>query len=304
MTTSILETPKTITSLATSAVLVAVEVHSTTFTKKDRKMAAEVSAERGARTVAGSWEHELFVGDTDLEALLAFRPTIYNWVKRLTYPWGGGYYILPMVNYTRFMSEFEEMKKEYEVVRLEKFLSRYEEKINAMAFARGPMFNRADYPDIDTLRGAYSVELSIANVPLGDFRVSVAQDLANDLQRTFEEQAQRKMTELSDRLSAQFVDVMDALSRGCTNEIVEGKDGKPKVKRGRLFESAVERALELCSTFREFNPTGNTLLEDARQRLSATLADVTTDQLRHSDSLRERVKSDVDDILSIFKARR
>lgn len=294
-----LQKAEAVTSLATAAVLVSVEIHSRTFTKKDRKIAAEVSSERGARTVAGNWEHELFVGDKDLEELLDYRPVIYNWIKRLTYDWAGSVRCLPMVNYVRFMQEFEQHKDNFTALR-DKFLAKYEEKINAMAFVRGPMFNRHDYPPVDALRDAYSVDLHVSNVPEGDFRVKVAQDVADDLHRTYQKQANDLVDRIMQSQIDQLIEVLDSLSRGCGTYTKTDKEGKTKEVRGRVYESTVERALELCAVFREFNTTGNAKLEDARARLEAAMQDVDADKLRSNESLRSRVKSDVDDILSKF----
>lgn len=296
-----LDKPQAIPSLASAAILVSVEIHSRTFTKKDKKIAAEVSSERGARTVAGNWEHELFVGDNDLKALLDYRPVIYNWIKRRTYDWAGSTRILPMVNYTKFMQEFKEHETNFIALR-DKFLATYESKINAMAFVRGPMFSRQDYPPVEALRDSYSLELHVSDVPAGDFRVKIAEDVAEDLRLTYQKQANRDVERILQAQIDQLVEVLDSLSRGCGTYVKTDKDGNTKEIKGRVYESTIERALELCAVFRDFNTTGNDKLEEARARLQAALADVNVDQLRTNESLRVRVKSDVDDILSKFGA--
>lgn len=297
-----LEKPDALTSLSTAAILVAVEIHSRTFTKKDRKIAEEVSEDRGARAVAGSWQHDLFVGDADLTALLDYRPVIYNWIKRRTYDWAGSTRILPMVNYAKFMEEFKVHEAKFYELR-DKFLARYEERVNAMAFVRGPMFDRKDYPSVDELRYAYSVQLHISDVPVGDFRVKIAEDVAEDLRVTYQKQVNQDIERILQAQTDQLVEVLDSLSRGCSTHTKTDKDGKTKEVRGRVYETTVEKALELCAVFREFNTAGCAKLEDARARLQAALVDVNVDQLRTNESLRVRVKSDVDDILAKFGAK-
>jgi hypothetical protein len=62
----------------------------------------------------------------------------------------------------------------------------------------------------------------------------------------------------------------------------------------------LDRARELCNTFREFNLVSDPKLEEARASLESLLGDMTTEQLRNSDTKRIVVKEGIDDILSKF----
>ena len=302
-TSTQLTAPETLTSLASSAILVAVEIHSRTFSKKDSKIAREVSAERGARTVAGSWQHDLFVGDADLEALLNYRAIVYNWIKSRTYDWAGSTRLLPMVNFPRFMQEYNQHVANYSTLR-DTFLARYEEKINSMAFARGPMFNRGDYPSIQELRNAYTITLHRSPVPSNDFRVRQADDIREDLHNTYQAQVNDIVDRMVNSQIDALVKVMDSISRGCSTYTSTDKNGNVKEKRGRVYETMIEQALDLCDVYREFNTTNNSLLEQARVRLATALTDVSADTLRNNETQRTRVKDEVDSILSLFGAKR
>jgi uncharacterized coiled-coil protein SlyX len=63
----------------------------------------------------------------------------------------------------------------------------------------------------------------------------------------------------------------------------------------------VERALQLCNTFKEFNLTNNATLEDARAALEKTLYGLNVDLLRENEVVREQVKDELDDILNKFR---
>ena len=64
------------------------------------------------------------------------------------------------------------------------------------------------------------------------------------------------------------------------------------------------RSKDLCNTFKAFKPVNNEVsnkLSIAVAGLEATLDGVDSDLIRENDVLRDRVKNDVDDILSKFK---
>jgi hypothetical protein len=66
----------------------------------------------------------------------------------------------------------------------------------------------------------------------------------------------------------------------------------------------LDKAKDLCNTFKQFKPIENEVsnkLASAVAGLEATLSGVDSDLIRENDMVRDRVKNDVDDILSKFK---
>jgi len=93
-----------------------------------------------------------------------------------------------------------------------------------------------------------------------------------------------------------FKDVMESISHCC--EVEEKEDGK--TKKRKIYDSTITKAKEMCESFKNFNLMGNIELEQARARLEKVLSDVTAEDIRESDAVRESVKTDIDDILSKF----
>ena len=56
----------------------------------------------------------------------------------------------------------------------------------------------------------------------------------------------------------------------------------------------------MCESFKQFNLTNNSALEEARASLENVLSGVNAEQLRESDAARASVKEGIDDILSKF----
>ena len=66
----------------------------------------------------------------------------------------------------------------------------------------------------------------------------------------------------------------------------------------------IPQSKELCATFKAFKPVNNEVtnrLTDAVTKLEYALNGVDIDTIRDSDAVREKVKNNVDDILSKFK---
>jgi hypothetical protein len=78
------------------------------------------------------------------------------------------------------------------------------------------------------------------------------------------------------------------------------ENGKVRTERKRIYDTTIEKALELCDTYKTINVTNDPRIEDARAALERVLQDVSVDVLRESDSMRAMVKSGVDDILAKF----
>lgn len=137
------------------------------------------------------------------------------------------------------------------------------------------------------------------DIPVGDYRVTIANDLADDLKRNFEQQTRDIIADINTKQNEQLVKVLQSFSHCCDSETVI-EDGEVKVKRRKMYESTLSEALELCNTFADFNLTKDSKLEEARRDLLKILNGVTIDQLRNSDTKRTVVKEGVDDILSKF----
>jgi hypothetical protein len=179
------------------------------------------------------------------------------------------------------------------------FIKAYPTIVSNMAFVQGDMFRREDYPSVNEVFSKFSINLYTSEVPTADFRCKIAQELADDLQNHYERQARGLVDQIINKQKAQLVEVMKSLSHCCETETVV-ENGEIKIKRRKLYDTTLKRALDLCNTFAEFNLTRDPALEEARVGLLRALDGVTIEQLRESDTKRVVVKESVDDILSKF----
>ena len=294
----ILKQPEHITSLATSGILIRAKVKVWTATKQDREISDEVTSNKKAARNAGRYTKQLFADVPELRLLLNDRQTWYNFVQRVTYPWDGEWGYLPTSRIPQVMDEVQKRKvKSMEL--LENFINAMPAAISNEAFVQGDMFKREDYPTPDEVRSKFRIIVQTMNIPEGDYRVTIADDLAEDLKNNYEQQTRDIIKDIHDKQNEQLVKVLQSFSHCCDSETVM-EDGEVKVKRRKMYESTLTDALELCDTFSKFNLTQDPRLEDARTELLKILDGVTIDQLRSSDTKRIVVKEGVDDILKKF----
>lgn len=294
----ILKQPEHITSLATSGILIRAKVKVWTATKQDREISDEVTSNKKAARNAGRYTKQLFADVPELRLLLNDRQTWYNFVQRVTYPWDGEWGYLPTSRIAQVMDEVQKRKvKSMEL--LENFINAMPAAISNEAFVQGDMFKREDYPTPDEVRSKFRIIVQTMNIPEGDYRVTIADDLAEDLKNNYEQQTRDIIKDIHDKQNEQLVKVLQSFSHCCDSETVM-EDGEVKVKRRKMYESTLTDALELCDTFSKFNLTQDPRLEDARTELLRILDGVTIDQLRSSDTKRIVVKEGVDDILKKF----
>ena len=297
-----LNKPQHVTSLATAGLLVSVEVNVWSATKQDRAISNEVTTAKKADSNAGRFVKNLLANNIDHKNLLNYRQTIYNWMVRKTYPWNKSQDYLPHVSLPTFMQEFHAHKAEFNRL-LDEFCNNYTTTVSNMAFAQGDMFNRNDYPDVSEVRSKFGVTLYTSEIPVGDYRCAIAQDLADDLNNHYNQQAQTIVQAILNDQVERLVDVMESLSHCCGVDEYQGKDGETKQKKRKIYEGTVEKAKEYCRVYKDFNLTDDAKLSAAIDQLDVALRGVNADMLRDSDAARSQVKDEMDEILSMFAPR-
>jgi len=298
-----LSKPKHLISLASSAVLVSVDVNVWSATKQDRGISNEISDSKRADRNAGKYVKNLLADHPKHKALVNYRQTIYNWVKRRTYRWNSSQDLLPSVDVPKFKQEFSEHKASFEKL-LGDFILSYDGIVSDMAFKAGDMFDRLDYPPRDALAHKFGVELYVSEVPMSDFRCGIAADIADDLFATYSKQAEDIVSSIVTEQKTRFIEVMESISHCCGyDELgVDDNTGETKVRKRKIYDTTIQKALEMCETFKGFNLSADPELEIARASLERALHDVSAKDIRDSDAVRSSVKEDVDSILSKFSS--
>jgi len=297
-TDKLLKKPDHVISLATSAMLVDARVTVWTGTKQDSEISDEVTFAKKAERDSGKFVKHLLANCPEHKRCMNYRQIVYNWMQRRSYDWAGSLRLLPIVDYPKFMVEYAHHEKTfYELV--DTFIQAYPVIVSNRAFSLGDMFDRNDYPDPSEVRSKFTVNLYRSEVPTGDYRVAISQDVVDDLAVTYERQARSLVETVLTQQKDQLVDIMRTLAENCAVETVS-ENGELKVKRKKLYESTLTRAQELCETFQKFNLTDDSELKTVRTELARVVGGLTIDKLRDSDTTRTVVHEELTDILSKF----
>lgn len=295
-----LEKPSHLISLASSAVLVSLDVNVWSATKQDRSISNEITMSKNADRHAGRYVKNLLADHAKHKALVNYRQTIYNWVKRRTYRWNMSQDLLPSIDLPKFKQEFQEHEVSF-YKHLDDFCNQYDSIVSDMAFKQGDMFDRTDYPTKDEVRSKFGIKLFVSEVPMSDFRCGIAQDIADDLFASYTKQAEEIISSVEREQADRFIEVMQSISHCCGVDEIEAKsNGEIKTKKRKIYETTIEKAKEMCETFKGFNLTNSIALEQARLSLEKALHGVTAEDIRDSDAIRHAVKEDIDSILGKF----
>lgn len=297
-TTIELAAPETVATLATSGILIHVEVNVWTATKQDQEISDEVTQSKNADRNAGKFVKYLLANVPEHHALLKDRASWYNWLQRETYPWAGAWRYLPNPRIPRVMQEFD---KRYAVTQglVDKLIAVLPSVISNTAF-QGEMFKPEDYPSPEQVRTKFGVHLFTQEVPAGDFRNQISIESAEQIRTHFNKQLPNLINGMVEKQVDTLVRLLSSISNCCRTETVVDPEKGVKIKRGRIYDSTIEQALELCDTYKQFNITNDARLEEARASLERLLTNVNVETLRESDNMRATVKAGVDDILAKF----
>jgi len=285
-----------------SAILVELNISAWTGRKLDKRVSEEIDASKGTKAKGGNYHKHLLAGTDKLDAVQKIVSAVRVWHYEQTLPWSdGGARLLPMKNffeYKRTLSMFETQFKQA----VNEMLNEYPTLVTAAAFQLGALFNRNDYPDVETITGKFRFSYVFMPVPTaGDFRIQAADDAIAELQAQAEEHMNKRvndaMKDIWTRLHDCLTHMSDKLDDLPTPRVL--KDGT-EVYSQVFRDSLVNNAIELCGLLTKLNVTDDPNLEQARHKLEEAITGVTAEGLRADDGERDHLKKQVDEILKAF----
>ncbi len=258
--------------------------------KKDHQAGDEVTRNKGAAVGVASVYKALLGECAELTAVQKFAASVRTAHYAKTLPWSDtGPRLLTTANYFDYVRDMSLLKADFDAL-VSKFIAAYAWETTQAQAKLGALFNAAEYPDAESLRGKFSMRYNfIPLAEVGDFRL----DIQSEAQKVLcEEYEQYYTAQLSNAMNDLWSRLHTALSRMSDRLEVSG-DGK-KVFRDSLV-SNVEEVADLLSTC---NVTKDPTMEQARVDLVNALRGVTPDGLREDAALRRHTKAAVDKIIA------
>ena len=277
-------------SIASSAVLVDLNISVWTARKLDRNVSKEIDNSKNTTIKAGNYNKHILAGSDQLEAISKLASEIREWHSKQTLPWSDtGTRLLPMDNFFAYKDQLSAYEAEFKS-RVDTFINEYPNIITVMAYRLGQLFDRSEYPEASKIANKFNLKYTIMPVPeVNDFRIDVEESIREEMRKEYENAYNARVeTAMSDawaRLHGTLEHMVDRLS---------GEDKK-------IFRnSLIENALELTELLTKLNVTKDPKLEEARKALEQSLVGVTPDELRTSVGAREEVLARVTEIMELI----
>ena len=277
-------------SIASSAVLIDLNISLWTARKLDKNVSKEIDINKRTTTKAGNYNKHILAGSDHLEAITKLAGEIREWHARQTLPWSDtGTRLLPMNNFFDYKEQLGIYEAEFRS-RVNNFIDEYPNIITVMAYRLGQLFDRSEYPDAHKIATKFNMKYTIMPVPeVNDFRIDVEDAIRNEMraeyEKAYDSRVEAAMQDAWSRLHVTLEHMIDRLS---------GEDRK-------IFRnSLIENALELTSLLTKLNVTKDPKLEEARKALEKSLVGVTPDELRTSVGARDEVLARVTEIMDMI----
>jgi hypothetical protein len=282
-------------SIASSAVLVELNISVWPANKVDREMTNTVNEAASAVRDASQTRKNLFAGTSlrkDIEKLAA-RIRLYH--NQHTMPWADkGQRLLP----TKLFMEYKQTMNNYEAQfnqMCNNFFIAYPQLVQEAQTHLGTMYRASDYPDIADVQLKFGFRMAIDPIPeSGDFRLDIsAQDL-DEMKAQYEAKFDERLAEAMRTPWERLHTVLTSMS-----EKLKDEDGVESTKR--YHDSLVTNAQDLCGLLDKMNITNDPKLEEARKQLELTMLGADIETIKESSHVRETMKNKVDAILQKFE---
>lgn len=277
-------------TLASSAMLVELNISNWSGRKKDNRASADVTSQNYAATGVANVNKKLLADNADLKAIQTHVTAMRNMHAAMTMPWSNsGLRLLPTAQYFKYTGAMSDMENKFWDL-VNAFLINYHDAVIDVQMLLGDLFSRDDYPTAEELQRKYRVHINYMPLPdAGDFRV----DISNEALREVKEQyADFYTTQYNTAMN----DVWTRLHKALTN-MSERLDYGSKEDKKVFRDSLVGNVNDMVELLRVCNVTSSPQMAQMADKLEEAMAGVTPDGLREDDTFRAETKRAVDDAI-------
>lgn len=282
-----LPAPTEAPTLASSSMLVEVNISNWAGRKKDKRASIDVTSANHADTGVASVNKKLLANSDTLKAIQTHVTATRNIHANMTMPWSNsGLRLLPTAQYFKYSQAMSEMQNEFDKL-VQDFLTSYNDEVVDVQLKLGDLFSRDDYPTVETLERKFAFRMNYMPLPdAGDFRVDIGNDALREVKEAYADfytkQYNTAMNDVWTRLHTALTNMSERLDYG-------SKEDK-KVFR----DSLVGNVNDMIELLRVCNVTSSPQMAQMANRLEDAMSGVTPDGLREDDTFRAETKAAVD----------
>ena len=277
-------------SISSAAMLVELAISTWTGRKLDKRASNDVTTQNNAAHGVASVSKRLLGDCPELDAIQKFAGNVRTLHYHHTLPWtDGGLRLLTTTRYFDYHKQITDLQSQFHDL-VEKFLAAYDWEIAQAQVKLGDLFNVAEYPSADKIRGKFAFRINYMPVPeAGDWRVDInneAKDLLTSQYETY------YTTQLNNAMGDVWKRAHTALAK-----MVERLDYSDDQTKKIFRDSLVDNVLEVVDLMKTCNVTGDMHMTATAQKLENVLLGVTPDALREDGYLRHETRQNVEALL-------
>ena len=278
---------ETAPTLASSAMLVEVNISHWAGRKKDKRASVDVVHSNHATAGVASVNKKLLANSDTLRAIQTHVTAARNLHTNMTMPWSNsGLRLLPTVQYFKYSQAMSQMQNEFDKL-VDGFLQSYNDEVVDVQLKLGDLFSHDDYPTVESLERKFAFRTNYMPLPdAGDFRVDVGNDALREIKETY---ANFYATQYNTAMN----DVWTRLHKALTS-MSERLDYGSKEDKKIFRDSLVGNVTDMIDLLRVCNVTGSPQMSEMANRLEEAMSCVTPDALREDDTFRAETKAAVD----------
>ena len=277
-------------SIASSSMLCELSISTWTGRKLDKRASKDVTLQNYAASGVANVNKKLLGDCAELTALQKFTANSRNIHYGMTMPWSDtGLRLLPTAQYFKYHQAMTDVENEFQRL-VQLFLDAYDWEIMQAQAKLGDLFNRDDYPTLDSLRSKFRFRLTYIPLPdAGDFRIDIGNEAAEEIKTHYNNYYS---AQLNTAMNDVWHRTYDALTR-----MSERLDYADHEKKKVFRDSLVENVSEMVELLRVCNVTKSSQMTAMADKLEDALMGVTPDALREDAYLRAETKRTVDEAI-------
>ena len=182
-----------------------------------------------------------------------------------------------------------EMQDEFHIL-VNTFLHGYEWEITQASAKLGDLFDRDEYPSLDSIRTKFGFRLSYIPLPdSGDFRIDIGNEATEQVKSHYQDYYSAQLNNAMNDVWQRTHKALSAMS-----ERLDYSDNDDK----KIFrDTLVTNVLDMVELLNVCNVNGDGQMTAARMKLEDAFRGVNADALREDEHLRSETKRTVDEVI-------